>query len=281
MNRILLIAFLVAFSFSCGEVTKRGDIKSETDSTITQNKEKYVPQIFDSIKLTKFGIDSLRLIRNEVFARRGLIFKSNDLQEYFRIFDWYLPKYNDVTDQLNDVDKMNIKLVQNIENFKNERHTYIRNLPNMHDENNMYNFLEVEFKDYPYWNKPIPKKNDPHTIIFVNGKKKFENCIFVSYYTYSCGYDGNVPPAIEYTYYIDVYDLNGLLVHSNLFNGDPLANHLIKENKLYYYIKTYKSIYSEAEKDSGYYDELHMEVSGSKERVFHLNSFNMTVEEIN
>lgn len=110
------------------------------------------------------------------------------------------------------------------------------------------------------------QKNDPHTIIFVNGKKKFENCIFVSYYTYTCGYDGNVPPAIEYTYYIDVYDLNGLLVHSNLFNGDPLANHIIKENKLYYYIKTYKSIYSQAEQDSGYYDELHMEVSATKER---------------
>jgi len=291
MNKIYFIAFFFFIMYSCGEVSTRKKIPEQTHTKDTREKlpeqtqsdieiEKYQPVIFDSIKLTKFGFDTLRLIRNEIFAKRGLIFKSKDLQEYFNKYDWYLPKYHNVTSLLSNIDKENVKLVRNIENLKIERLNYLKDLPNMHDEDNMYDFVQVDFDDYPYWNISIPNKNEPHIKICVNGKKEFSNCIFISYYTYECGPDGGVPPVLTYNFEIDVYNLNGLLVNSNVFYGEDLVNYVIKEDKIHYYLQIYKSMYSEAEKDSSYYDELHVDEAGIKEKVYFLDANNMAVKEM-
>ena len=42
-------------------------------------------------QITSLDIDTLRILRNEIFARHGYQFKSNYLQEYFSKFEWYLP----------------------------------------------------------------------------------------------------------------------------------------------------------------------------------------------
>lgn len=278
MNRIYFIWSLIILLFGCGEVSTVDELKDKSEVEI--KLELYIPEMYDSIKLTKLGIDSLRIKRNEIFARRGLIFKSKELQEFFSKLDWYIPKYDNVDSLLNKTDKKNIELVKSIENFQKEKLNYFRNLPNMQTIEDMSEFLEIDFQDYSYWNKKIPEENDSYIALFVNGKKEFPDCIYISYYTYEVGQDGTVPPAINYSYRIDVYDKNGLLVHSNCVFGDPLAKQIIKENKIYYHIKTYKSIYSEAEQDSSYYDELHMEESGIKEIVFYLNSNSKTVDKI-
>jgi hypothetical protein len=60
--------------------------------------------------------DELRVMRNEVFARHGKIFQNPDLSGYFTRKSWYSQnlKYSDSL--LTDVDKENIRIIQEHEN---------------------------------------------------------------------------------------------------------------------------------------------------------------------
>lgn len=56
--------------------------------------------------------EELRLMRNYIFARRGYIFESEDLKEYFERFSWYVPLYYDVTPRLSDIEKYNVNFIK-------------------------------------------------------------------------------------------------------------------------------------------------------------------------
>jgi tetratricopeptide (TPR) repeat protein len=59
--------------------------------------------------------ETLRLMRNEIFARYGRPFRSDDLHEYFTKKSWYKvnPNYSD--DLLNSIDRHNILLIREVE----------------------------------------------------------------------------------------------------------------------------------------------------------------------
>lgn len=59
--------------------------------------------------------EELRLMRNYIFARRGYIFESEDLKEYFERFSWYVPLYYDVTPRLSDIEKYNVNFIKEFE----------------------------------------------------------------------------------------------------------------------------------------------------------------------
>jgi hypothetical protein len=65
--------------------------------------------------LLYFNKNQLQIMRNEIFARYGLKFKSNELREYFGAQDWYKPQFDDVTDKLTEREKQNIKLITEAE----------------------------------------------------------------------------------------------------------------------------------------------------------------------
>jgi len=54
----------------------------------------------------------LRIMRNEIYARHGYIFKSQDLRDYFSAKDWYHPQYSDVSSLLNTIEKRNVTFIQ-------------------------------------------------------------------------------------------------------------------------------------------------------------------------
>lgn len=54
----------------------------------------------------------LRIMRNYIFARHGYIFKSDDLRQYFRQYDWYTPISRNVTKELSKIERDNIKLIE-------------------------------------------------------------------------------------------------------------------------------------------------------------------------
>ena len=62
--------------------------------------------------LRGFSKQELRILRNEIFARHGYIFKSQDLRDYFSKKDWYKPRYNDVTRLLNTIELKNIAFIK-------------------------------------------------------------------------------------------------------------------------------------------------------------------------
>ena len=71
---------------------------------------------FHDLDLAVLSKGDLRLLRNAIYARHGLIFKSWDLQDWFSRFPCYKPQYADVDDKLTWDDKANIRAIQTYEN---------------------------------------------------------------------------------------------------------------------------------------------------------------------
>jgi len=59
----------------------------------------------------------LQIMRNEIFARHGYIFKTNpQMINYFNSQTWYTARYSDVNNLLTEVEKNNLKLIKIYEN---------------------------------------------------------------------------------------------------------------------------------------------------------------------
>jgi len=76
----------------------------------------------DSRYLTKselYGYDkyTLSLIRNEIFARHGYIFKKDEYRNYFNSMPWYTPNssFKGSLNELNAIEKYNVELIKSLE----------------------------------------------------------------------------------------------------------------------------------------------------------------------
>lgn len=94
MKHIILILLILVF----------GNITAQTSQ-----------QIIPEYELIGKSADELRLMRNEIFARHGYIFKSEDLNKYFSSKRWYKPALNNVDSTLTEIEKINIKLISKFE----------------------------------------------------------------------------------------------------------------------------------------------------------------------
>lgn len=90
---------------SVSPLTTKNEVNPERDFEIASKK---LLTAKDFKSLTK---EELRLMRNEIFAAYGYIFKSKDLSEYFRNQSWYSPEIDDVTAQLSDIEKLNAQRI--------------------------------------------------------------------------------------------------------------------------------------------------------------------------
>lgn len=72
-------------------------------------------KLLDSVDLAKLSTKQLRIMRNEIFARYGYIFNSQDLREYFSPQKWYMPKNESVDLYLTEIEKKNIELIKRFE----------------------------------------------------------------------------------------------------------------------------------------------------------------------
>ena len=72
-------------------------------------------RILTPSELSGYSKRELKLMRNEIFARHGYIFKTDDMKNHFSSKQWYEPKYNDVNNMLTDIEQQNIKTIQQLE----------------------------------------------------------------------------------------------------------------------------------------------------------------------
>jgi len=63
----------------------------------------------------------LRILRNTVFASKGMIFQSDDLTAHFSRFDWYRPENRNVDDRLSNSEREIISRIQAFENLRADR----------------------------------------------------------------------------------------------------------------------------------------------------------------
>jgi small-conductance mechanosensitive channel len=57
----------------------------------------------------------LKIMRNEIFARHGYIFKTPDMINHFSNQSWYRPMYSDVTSMLSNIEKTNVNFIKTYE----------------------------------------------------------------------------------------------------------------------------------------------------------------------
>ena len=62
--------------------------------------------------LSKFD---LKIMRNEIFARHGYIFQTNEMKNYFQSQSWYTPKYRDISSLLSNIEQKNVALIKRYE----------------------------------------------------------------------------------------------------------------------------------------------------------------------
>lgn len=71
----------------------------------------YMNKPIDPAMLNGLGLYELRLLRNEIYARRGYRFKTEWLQNWFGRHDWYTPADTFREELVTPVDKQNVKLI--------------------------------------------------------------------------------------------------------------------------------------------------------------------------
>lgn len=66
-------------------------------------------------ELSDWSAEELAIARNEIFARHGRIFVTEKWSNYFAQKTWYVPKYSNVDDLLNDYEWANLDVIMKLE----------------------------------------------------------------------------------------------------------------------------------------------------------------------
>ncbi|MEQ9307171.1 MAG: YARHG domain-containing protein [Marinoscillum sp.] len=72
-------------------------------------------QLLSKVDLRGLTNDELSYLRNEIFARHGHSFKTEKMQDYFRLKKWYVPYFDDATPFLNEFEKENALFIKSLE----------------------------------------------------------------------------------------------------------------------------------------------------------------------
>lgn len=90
---------------------------STTDKIFEVNASKKALTVDFVSNLTKADIS---ILRNSIFARHGFAFRSKQLRMYFEDYEWYMPVFGDVKDDLTTIEKKNIALLMRYEAYAEE-----------------------------------------------------------------------------------------------------------------------------------------------------------------
>ncbi len=62
-------------------------------------------------------VEDLRVLRNEIYARRGRVFKDRELQKYFAAQSWYQPNPEFKDDALTETESNNLAVIKQVEEY--------------------------------------------------------------------------------------------------------------------------------------------------------------------
>jgi len=72
-------------------------------------------RIIEYSDISNLSSRDLKIMRNEIFARHGYIFKTSDMVQYFSEQSWYRPLHADVSSKLTDIEKKNVDFIKSYE----------------------------------------------------------------------------------------------------------------------------------------------------------------------
>jgi hypothetical protein len=94
-------------------ISEKGKISFQSKEKVNLERNYYwtsTETIQDSI-ISKFSKEQLTEMRNEIYASKGYIFKSDKWREYFNKKQWYEPKTENVEDKLSKIEILNISKI--------------------------------------------------------------------------------------------------------------------------------------------------------------------------
>jgi len=91
---------------------KNVDLLAAYEATL---REKLATELVKDDTLGAMFAEDLRVLRNEVYARHGRIFKDKELQKYFETQAWYKPNADFKDDQLNEIETQNLAKIREAE----------------------------------------------------------------------------------------------------------------------------------------------------------------------
>lgn len=69
-------------------------------------------QVIDDNTLWRFDSKLIRIMRNEIYARKGYVFSSDDLKKYFGKQPWYKPINNNAAVKLSALETLNVEILK-------------------------------------------------------------------------------------------------------------------------------------------------------------------------
>ncbi|MGE9943240.1 YARHG domain-containing protein [Bariatricus sp. SGI.161] len=111
-NIVNQISYMV---FSDDELENFKEVVDPSEYIFPDSDSKYLSE--DEVR--QVTVDKLKIGRNEIYARHGVVFESEELQTYFKERSWYKEKisFNDFNAdaELNDFEKKNVELIKKVE----------------------------------------------------------------------------------------------------------------------------------------------------------------------
>lgn len=107
-------ANFLGFSSTYDEYVSGELVMEATGNEITEYKFFYCTED-EMIDLENMSKEQLKLCRNEVYAYYGYKFKDEKLKKHFQKFKWYKPEYENVDDQLTQLEKDLVAYIRNLE----------------------------------------------------------------------------------------------------------------------------------------------------------------------
>jgi hypothetical protein len=115
-EKINLLKINEAFTFFDDLAYELGSRIGNTNFGLKGLFTKASTELLNSNELSEESANNLKLMRNEIFARYGYIFKEGgEMEEYFRKQEWYKAEQFNVNPFLTELEKANIKLIRNEE----------------------------------------------------------------------------------------------------------------------------------------------------------------------
>ncbi|MCB1025768.1 MAG: YARHG domain-containing protein [Acidobacteria bacterium] len=81
----------------------------------TKIRESLSTEILADESIQDLFTEDLRILRNEIFARRGRVFKDPELQKYFEAQSWYVANADFQDDMLSEIELKNLAKIKEAE----------------------------------------------------------------------------------------------------------------------------------------------------------------------
>lgn len=93
--------------------------RAASESIVTINSSTQKLKESDIKNLKKIDLE---ILRNTIFARHGLTFKTKTVRQFFDSVEWYIPVSDNVTNELTEVEKQNIVLLKRFEKYAEDNY---------------------------------------------------------------------------------------------------------------------------------------------------------------